>query len=84
MNIIFTLDGFEDYIYWQKYDKKILKKLNDIIQETARDPFSGKGKIEKLKYNLQGFYSKRITKEHRLVYSVEEDAITIISCRHHY
>ena len=84
MKIIFTDESWQDYLYWQEHDKKILKKINDLIKEIARHPFKGKGKPEPLKYQLKGFWSRRIDLEHRLVYAFLEGEILIISCRFHY
>jgi toxin YoeB len=77
-------DAWEDYLYWQQTDKSILKKVNELIKECLRTPFVGKGKPEALKENLSGFWSRRITDEHRLVYQVKEDRLHIIQCRFHY
>ena len=79
-----TLDAWEDYLYWQTRDKNILKRINTLIKDTLRDPLEGIGKPEALKANLSGFYSRRIDREHRLVYAVEKTRIVIISCRFHY
>jgi toxin YoeB len=84
MKIIFTNNSWEDYISWQSEDKKILKKINDLIKDIRRTPHSGAGKPEPLKYDLAGFWSRRIDREHRLVYQVIEDEILIYSCRYHY
>ena len=84
MKIIFTDESWQDYLYWQEHDKKILKKINALIKEIARHPFKGKGKPEPLKYQLKGFWSRRIDLEHRLVYAFLEGEILIISCRFHY
>jgi len=80
MKYIFVDESWEDYLYWQKTDKKILKKINDI----ARHPFKGLGKPEPLKYKYKGFWSRRITEEHRLIYKVKDDEILIAKCRFHY
>ena len=77
-------DAWEDYISWQTYYKKILKRINHLIKDIGRNPFEGIGKPEPLKGNLSGFWSRRIDEEHRLVYVVEDNAILIISCRGHY
>jgi toxin YoeB len=77
-------DAWEDYLYWQKNDKSILKKINILIKESMRTPFEGTGKPEALKENLAGFWSRRINLEHRLVYKVEDEAIFILQCRYHY
>nr|WP_246859730.1 Txe/YoeB family addiction module toxin [Dickeya oryzae] len=71
-------------MYWQETDKKMMKRVNELIKDASRTPFSGKGKPEPLKHNLAGFWSRRITAEHRLVYAVEDDALLIASCRYHY
>ena len=84
MNIKFTGASWQDYVYWQKTDKAVMKKINELIKEISRSPFEGIGKPEPLKYDLSGCWSRRITGEHRFVYQVEEDAILIIGCRYHY
>jgi len=84
MNILFTKEAWEDYLYWQEYDKKLLKKINQLIKDIQRTPFDGLGKPEALKFELQGCYSRRINREHRLVYEIFEENIHIISCRYHY
>ena len=78
------IDAWEDYLYWQKNDRKILRKLNALIKETIREPFSGIGKPEPLKHALDGYWSRRITREHRLVYKVNNNGIHIVQCRYHY
>ncbi len=82
--IKWDLDAWEDYLFWQATDKKNLKRINQLIKEISRDPYVGIGKPEPLKGNLTGFWSRRIDKEHRLVYVVEGEDIIIISCRGHY
>lgn len=84
MNIKFTSNSWQDYIYWQKTDKAIVKKVNELIKEICRNPFEGIGKPEPLKYDLAGCWSRRISGEHRLIYQVENDEIIIIGCRYHY
>lgn len=84
MKKIFLDPGWEDYLYWQKNDKKILKKVNTLIKEIERTPYEGSGKPEALKYDLIGWWSRRINIEHRLVYKVEEDAVIILQYRYHY
>ena len=84
MNLFFTEESWEDYLYWQTTDKKILKKINQLISAIKRDPFDGIGKPEPLKYHLEGCWSRHITSEHRLVYEVIDDNIKIIGCRYHY
>ncbi|MCF1750614.1 Txe/YoeB family addiction module toxin [Mariniradius sediminis] len=84
MKIIFLSTGWEDYLYWQETDKKVLRKINSLIKEVERSPFQGAGKPEPLKYNLAGWWSRRVDLEHRLVYRVENDSIYILQCRYHY
>ena len=84
MNILFTPESWEDYLYFQKTDKKLLKRINTLIKNILRTPFEGTGKPEPLKFQLQGCWSRRINDEHRLVYEVTENDIRIISCRYHY
>ena len=82
--IIFSKNAWEDYIFWQTQDKKILKKINSLIKNIQSSPNEGIGKPEPLKYDLAGLWSRRIDREHRLVYSVEEENLHIYSCRYHY
>jgi len=84
MILSFSDDAWEDYLYWQQNDKKILKKINRLIKEIQRDPFEGIGEPEPLKYNWSGYWSRRITIEHRLIYKVYDDALMIAQCRYHY
>ncbi|RON48506.1 toxin YoeB [Pseudomonas frederiksbergensis] len=84
MNIEFTPEGWNDYLWFQQNDKAGLKRINLLIKAIQREPFSGPGKPEPLKHNLSGFWSRRITAEHRLVYVIEEGAIQIVMCRYHY
>jgi len=84
MNLSWDKDSWEDYIYWQQTDKAVLRRINELIKECLRTPFEGKGKPEPLKENLSGYWSRRITDEHRLVYRVEADRLHIIQCRYHY
>ena len=76
--------AWEDYLYWQKTDKKMLNKANELIKSCERTPFSGIGKPEPLKENLKGYWSLKIDKEHRLVYKIEVETIIISQCRFHY
>ena len=84
MRITFSKNSWEDYISWQREDKKLLKKINQLIKEIQRTPFEGIGNPEPLKYDLAGFWSRRIDREHRLVYQVFENEILIYSCKFHY
>lgn len=85
LNILFTHEAFEDYKYWQSTDKKSFKKINDLIKSIDRDGvFNGIGKPEKLKGSLSSFYSRRIDREHRLIYKAAKGQIQIISCRYHH
>ena len=81
MRLIFSDDAWQDYMYWQTADRKILKRINLLIQ---REPFDGIGKPEPLRFNLAGFWSRRIDEEHRLVYAIEDESVLIVSCRYHY
>ena len=84
MKIIFAEEAWEDYIYWQESDKKTLKRINDLIKAITREPYEGIGDPEPLKFNWSGFWSRRINREHRLVYAVENDTVLIAQCRYHY
>jgi toxin YoeB len=84
MRIIFSSKAWEDYVHWQQADKKILKRINDLIKAISRDPFDGIGKPEPLRHGLSGYWSRRINDEHRLVYRVEGDDLLIAMCRYHY
>jgi len=82
--LAFKNTGFKDYLYWQTQDRKTLKRVNQLIQDIDRNVNSGIGKPEPLKHKLQGWWSRRIDDEHRLVYRVEGNEIQIMSCRFHY
>ena len=84
MDLSLIKSAWEDYVYWTKIDKKVQKRINELIRETLRTPFEGKGKPEPLKGNFSGYWSRRITDEHRLVYKVLDQRIHIIQCRFHY
>jgi len=84
MKLTFTEIGWEQYLYWQSNDKAMLKRINRLLKDVQRSPFEGLGKAEPLKGNLSGFWSRRITQEHRLVYSIKDETITIAQCRYHY
>ncbi len=84
MKITFSRNAWEDYVSWQTEDKKILRKINLLIKDIQRTPFEGLGKPEALKYDLAGFWSRRIDREHRLVYQYINQEILIYSCKYHY
>ena len=84
MNLLFSTHAWEDYVYWQQTDKKVLRKVNELLKEISRNPFAGIGKPEPLRHTLAGYWSRRITDEHRLVYKVEGDTIKIAQLRYHY
>ena len=84
MTLSWDIHAWEDYIYWQQTDKQIVKRINELIKDCLRQPFTGIGKPEPLKENLRGYWSRRITDEHRLVYKVTENTIIIQQCRYHY
>jgi toxin YoeB len=84
MKYIFVDESWEDYLYWQKTDKKVLKRINMLIKDISRNPYDGDGKPEPLKHKYRGFWSRRIDAEHRLIYQVKEGEVRIIKCRFHY
>lgn len=84
MKLTWSKEAWDDYLYWQETDKRMVKKINELIKDICRTPFEGKGKPEALKHNLSGFWSRRITEEHRLVYAISIDTIQIAACRYHY
>jgi toxin YoeB len=84
MKFIFVGESWEDYVYWQNTDKKILRRINELLKDISRHPYSGLGKPEPLKFKYKGFWSRRITDEHRLIYQVNKDGIFIAKCRFHY
>jgi toxin YoeB len=79
-----TEEAWKDYVYWQTQDKKTLKRINKLVKDAIRQPFEGIGKPEPLRENLSGFWSRRIDDTNRFVYAVDDDFITVISCRYHY
>jgi toxin YoeB len=83
MKVVFTDESWEDYLYWQEKDKSILRRINQLIKDIRRNPFTGIGKPEPLKFQLKGCWSRRIDQEHRLVYEVAGGELRIISCRYH-
>ena len=84
MKLTFSSKAWDEYLYWQKTDKAVLKRINTLIKEIMRQPFEGIGKPEPLKYSLSGYWSRRITDEHRLDYKVTEDNLLIAQLRYHY
>lgn len=84
MRYIFSERAWDDYLYWQKTDRKTLNRINALLKEVARTPFSGTGKPEPLKYALSGYWSRRVTRHDRIVYRVEGDAVLVVQIRYHY
>jgi len=84
VNIIFSEDAWDDYIYWQTQDKKTLKRINSLIESITRDPFNGTGKSEPLKHDLSGCWSRRIDDVNRVTYTVSSDSVKILRCKGHY
>jgi toxin YoeB len=84
VRLVFSDSAWEDYQYWQKSDRKMVERINKLIKETKRDPYVGTGKPEPLKHALSGFWSRRITDEHRMVYQYSSDELLIAQLRYHY
>ncbi len=84
MNLTFTSAAWDDYQWFVQHDRKLLKRINQLIQQILRTPFEGIGKPEPLKGDLSGYWSRRINDEHRLVYTVKADDLIVIACRYHY
>ena len=84
MILQFSENAWEDYLYWQRIDRKLLKRINDLIKAIQRDPFQGVGKPEPLRHALAGYWSRRINDEHRIVYKVDGDILMIAAARYHY
>jgi toxin YoeB len=84
MKYSFVDESWEDYLYWQKTDKKVLKRINLLLKDIVRNPFEGLGKPEPLKHKYSGYWSRRIDNEHRLIYKINEEEIIIAKCRFHY
>lgn len=84
MKLIFSEQAWDDYLYWQANDRKLLERINGLIKEASRTPFKGTGKPEPLRGPLSGWWSRRITQEHRLVYRLTDDGLLIAQCRYHY
>ncbi len=84
MRLVFAEQAWEDYLYWQKTDKKLLERVNTLIKDVTRSPFSGIGKPEPLKNALSGYWSRRINEEHRIVYKIVDGSVFIAQLRYHY
>ena len=84
MKVLFTEKGWEEYLDWQQTDRAILRKINQLVQEIQRDPYAGIGQPEALRHELAGYWSRRVDRVHRLVYSVKEDVLTIVQCSGRY
>ena len=84
MKLVFADAAWEDYLYWQQQDRKTVERINKLIRETQREPFSGIGKPEQPKHALAGFWSRRISDEHRMVYRIQGDELQIAQLRYHY
>ena len=84
MILSFSKNAWEDYLYWQKTDKKMLNRVNALIKDLKRDPFDGFGKPELLKHALSGYWSRRINDEHRIVYKMHQDSLLVAQLRYHY
>lgn len=84
MDLVFVAQAWDDYVYWQQTDKGTLKRINLLIKEIQRTPFSGVGKPEPLKFDMASCWSRRIDGEHRLVYKIQEKMVIILQCRYHY
>ena len=84
MKVVFADQGWDDFTYWVEHDRKIAKRIIRLIQDIEREPFEGLGKPEPLKHDLSGFWSRRITEEHRLVYAVDKSQILVAQARYHY
>ncbi len=84
MKLVFSTHAWEDYLYWQQQDRKVLKRINRLIRDIQRSPFEGIGKPEALRHSLAGYWSRRITGEQRIVYKIENDKLFIAQLRYHY
>jgi len=84
MRLVFSRNAWEDYVYWQETDKKTVRRINELIKDIERNKYQGIGKPEPLRYNLAGYWSRRIDSEHRIVYKIEGDAVQIAQLRYHY
>ena len=84
MKLVFADEAWQDYLYWQQQDKRMVERINKLIRETQREPYAGIGKPEPLKHALAGFWSRRITEEHRMVYKIEAKTLLLAQLRYHY
>jgi len=84
MNLIWATTAWNDYLYWQAKDKKVLKRINTLVKDVLREPYAGIGDPEPLRHHLNGYWSRRINREHRLVYKLVDGELWITQCRHHY
>ena len=84
MKLVFAEQAWEDYLYWHKNDRKTVERIHELIRDAQREPFAGLGKPEPLKHALSGYWSRRISSEHRMVYKVSDSALLIAQLRHHY
>ena len=84
MNLVFSEHAWEDYLYWQSRDKRVGRRIHQLIQAIVREPFAGIGKPEPLRHGLSGYWSRRIDEEHRIVYKVSDDSLFIAQLRYHY
>ena len=82
--MVFADQAWEDYLYWQKQDKRMVERINELIRETRREPFAGLGKPEPLRHALSGFWSRRLTDEQRMVYRIDGDTLQLAQLRYHY
>ena len=84
MKLIFSENAWDDYLYWQRNNPKLLKRINSLLKDIQRQPFEGVGKPEPLKHNFSRYWSRRITDEHRIIYKIENDLLMIAQLRYHY
>lgn len=84
MRVVFDQDGWDDHLWWQQQDRKVLRRINTLIADIARNGNDGIGKPEPLRHGFHGYWSRRITEEHRLVYRADDDTVRIAACRYHY
>lgn len=84
MKLVFSDEAWDDYLHWQRQDRKMVERINKLVQEIKREPFSGMGKPEPLKHALSGYWSRRITDEHRMVYRIDGNSLLLAQLRYHY